>query len=129
MGDVPERHRCLVVGDVLELVLVRDVTDRPHAVDGGAHVLVDHDGAVVVARQAARLDIEQIAVRLAAGRDEQFVDLDDLTRAVDRDRVAHAVRSSTGRCCEVDVDASREHLGEALRDLVGPGLAAALPSD
>ena len=66
--------------------------------------------------EPADLDVEQVAVGLAAGRHEQFVDLDHLTRAMDRDVVADAFDLG-GQVLEVEVDALREQLGEALRDV------------
>ena len=64
----------LGVREVLELVVVREVADRPDAGHVGGHRVVDGDGAVVVTFEAGGIDVEQVAVRLAAGGDEDLVD-------------------------------------------------------
>ncbi len=102
-----------MIGDVLELVLVGDVADRPDAIDDRAHVFVDDDRSMVVTRQSTQLGVEQVAVGLAAGGDQQLVDLDHLTHAVDRDRIAAAL-DLRREVFEMHVDPLREHLGEAL---------------
>ena len=103
----------LLVGDVLEVPVVGDVADRPHAVGGGAHVLVDDDRAVVVELDPAPLGVEQVAVRLAAGRHQQLVDLDLVLVAVDHDP-ARAALDPVGQLARVQVDALGEQFGEAL---------------
>ena len=105
MGDVPECDFGLAVRDMLELVFIRDVADRPHAVDRRTHVLIDHDRAVVMTREATRLGVEEITVRLPARRDEQLVDLDHLAHAMDGDRVAATL--------DLDSEFANELLAEA----------------
>ena len=74
MGDVPEGDRRLGVREVLELVVVREVADGPDAGHVGGHRVVDRDGAVVVTLEAGGVDVEEVAVRLAAGGNEDLVD-------------------------------------------------------
>ena len=73
MGDVVEHHLRLRVGHVLELVAVRQVTERPDALDVGLEVVVDDDPARRVAPHARGLDVELVAVGDAAGGDEHLV--------------------------------------------------------
>ena len=54
MGDVPERHLGLGVGEMLQLVVVGDVADRPDALDVRRHRVVDRDRAAVARTRCRR---------------------------------------------------------------------------
>lgn len=61
---------------VLELEVVCEVTERPDPRDAGLHGVVGADVAVGVDLDSGRGDIEQVAVRPAAGRHEQHLGVD-----------------------------------------------------
>ncbi len=114
MGDVPERHGGLGVREMLELVVVGEIADRPDAGHVRGHRVVDCNGAMVVAFDARGIDVEEVAVRLAAGGHQQFVD----HRLADRTRDLDAVGDplDLGRhVSEHEIDSLPEDLGEPLR--------------
>ena len=116
VGDVPERDLGLGVRQMLELVRVGDVADRPDPVDVRRHRVVDLDRAMLADVDAAGLGVEQIAVRLAAGGHQQFVDHDRLSPHVIS--MPSATRAPTSVLPEMQVDTLAEHLGEPLGDLL-----------
>jgi len=80
--QVVANHPRLVVGQVLELVGVADVPERPDPLDIRPLEVVDDHQAGVVDLHAGALDIEEVGVRPAAGRHEDDVGLDGRLRAV-----------------------------------------------
>ena len=67
MQQVVPHHPRLLVGDVLELVAVGDVAERPDPRGGGALVLVDDDQAGAVDLHAGAVQVETVGVG-ASGR-------------------------------------------------------------
>ena len=67
-GEVVRDDPRLVVGDVLELVRRRDVTERPDPGSGRAQLLVDDEPAVVVHVEPAGCRVEPVGVRARGPR-------------------------------------------------------------
>ena len=111
------------VGDMLELVLVADISERPDAGHARAQEVVGHDVAVGIHRDAGCVQIEQVAVRHAAGGDQQCVTRDLVHDAIavqaQRDRPTGTVglRDTVDARVHVALEAASVDFGEALADL------------